>query len=80
MSLGTGAKEGWWGCPCKYEAQQGGFHGNPVSETSPACGHQTAPSHWRNFSGNTYLTQYLPGTDFQHGREGQGSKFASEIL
>ena len=48
--------------------------------TSPACGHQPAPSYWRNFSGNTYLTPYLPGTDFQQGREGQGSKFASETL
>ena len=45
---------------------------------SPACGHQPAPSHWRNFSGNTYLTPHLPVTDFQQGREGQGSKLLAK--
>ena len=54
----------------KYEAQQGGFHGDPVS------GHQPL-SHLRNFSGNT---QYLPGSDFQQGWQGQGSKCASKTL
>ena len=35
MSLGTGAKKGWWGAPNKYEAQQGGFHGDPVNGNQP---------------------------------------------
>ena len=35
MSLGTGAKKGWWGVLHKYEAQQGGFHGDPVSRNQP---------------------------------------------
>ena len=45
-----------------------------------ASGHQPATSHWRNFSGDTYLTQHLPGSDFQQGCDGQGSKFASETM
>ena len=35
---------------------------------SPGSGHRPEPSHRRNFSGNTCLTQYLPGSDFQQGR------------
>ena len=35
MSLGTGAKKGWSGTRCKYDAQQGGFHGDPVSGNQP---------------------------------------------
>ena len=46
----------------------------------PATGHQPALSHLRNLSGNTYLTQYLPGCDFQRGWEGKGSKLASEVM
>jgi len=30
MSWETGAMKGWW-----YEAQQGGFHGDPVSRNHP---------------------------------------------
>ena len=30
MSWETGAMKGWW-----YEAQQGGFHGDPVSGNQP---------------------------------------------
>ena len=46
--------------------------------TRAAWGRQPAPSHWRNFSGNTYLIPYLPETDFQLGREGQGSKLLAK--
>ena len=31
MSFGTGAMKGWWGPYKNYEAQQGCFHGNPLS-------------------------------------------------
>ena len=49
--------------------------------TSPSSSHQPALSHWRNLSGNTYLTPYLPGSDFQRGWKGQGStKLASEAM
>ena len=41
---------------------------------------QSAWLHLRNFSGNTYLTQYLPGSDFQRGWEGKGSKLAREVM
>ena len=37
---------------CKYQAQQGGSMATLWAGTSPASGHQPAPSHWRNFSGN----------------------------
>ena len=42
MSLGTGAKKGWWGTLRKYEAQQGCFHGNPVSRSQPCLWSQTS--------------------------------------
>ena len=35
MSLGTCAKKGWWGASHKYEAQQGGFHGDSASGNQP---------------------------------------------
>ena len=35
MSLGTGPKKGWLGALCKHGAQQGGFHGDPVSGNQP---------------------------------------------
>ena len=65
--------------PCKYEAPQGGFHGDPVSRNQP-CQQAPTSTVTLNFSGNTYLTQYLSGSDFQKGLEGQGSKFTSERM
>ena len=80
MSLGTGALKGWW-VPCASMR-----HCREVSMvtlgggTSPVSGYQSAPSHWGNISGYTYLTQYLPGCGFQLEWKGQGSKFASEAM
>ena len=42
--------------------------------TSSASGHQTAPSHYRNFSEETYLTQYLPWVESYEGWEGLSIK------
>ena len=42
----------------KYQAQHGGSMATLGVGTSPASGHQPAPSHWRNFSGGTFLTWY----------------------
>ena len=81
MSLGTGPKKGWWE-PCASMRHSKGVSMATLSVgTSPSSSHQPALSHWRNFSGNTYLTQYLPGSDFQQGWKEQGStKFASEAM
>ena len=64
-----------------------GFNSREVSlvtlwaGTSPASSHPLALSHWRNFSGTTYLKHStLPGSAFQRGWEGQGSKLASEAM
>ena len=35
MSLGTGAKKGWWGALHNYEAQQGVFRCDPLSGNQP---------------------------------------------
>ena len=75
MSLGAGAIQGWWG-PVQVPGTAGQFHGNPVSRNSPASGHQPAPSHWRNFGVETYLTQYLPWTTSYEGWEGLGTELA----
>jgi len=46
----------------KQEAQQGGFH-------------QLTQSHWRSFSGNTYLTLYLQylGLTLKMGEKGRAA-------
>ena len=81
MSLGTGAKKGWWGTPRKYESQQGGLHGDPVSGNQPCLRPPTVTVTLKELQWKyIYLTQYLPETDFQQGREGQGSNFASETM
>ena len=54
MKLGTGAIKGWcWGGVggAKIPGSAGRFHVN-------SAGHQPALSHWSNFIGETYLTQY----------------------
>jgi len=43
-----------------YQAQQGDSMATLWVGTSPASGHQPAPSHGRNLSGETYLTQIIP--------------------
>ena len=81
MSLGTGAKKGWWGVLRKYEAQQGGFHGDPVSGNQPCLRPPTGTVTLKKLQ-----WKYLPNmgliseTDFQQGREGQSGKFARETL
>lgn len=62
----------WWawelvpsevgGGPVQISGTAGRFYGNPVS------GNQQS-SHWSNFSGETYLTQYLPWTTSCEGWE-----------
>ena len=79
MSLGTGAKKGWWG-PCASMR-----HSREVSMatlwagTNPACGHQPVLSRLKKLQWK-YLQVYLSETDFRKGREAQGSKFASETI
>ena len=78
MSVGTGVKKGWWASCTSMRHRREVSMVTLWAGISPASGHQPAPSHRGNFSGNTYLTQCLPGFDFQRGWEGQGSKFGSE--
>ena len=79
----------WWAwelVPSKIGgAQQGDSIATMWAGTSPGRGHQLAPPHWRNFSGETYLTRNLPWTtsymgsgkggvlNWQSGREKQWS-------
>ena len=77
MSLGTGAMKGWWG---SHASMRHSREETLSAATSPANGHQPAPSHGRKFSGNTCLTLYLTGSDLQRGWKGQGSKFDSEAM
>ena len=76
MSLQTGAKKGWWGPCTSMRCSREVSMKTLCAGTSPASCHHPAPSHWRNVSGNTYLTQYLTGSDFQQGWEGQDNKFS----
>ena len=68
MSLGTGAN--------KLKVGRGPDaiqHSREVSMatlwagTTPTSGLQLAPTHWKEFSGNTYLTWYLPKPTNQEG-------------
>ena len=67
------------GVPPKYEAQQGGFHGKPVSGNQPCLRPPTSTVTLKKLQWK-YLpnTIYLPETDFQHGREGQGRKLLAK--
>ena len=75
MSLGTGAKKGQWGLHASMRHSREVSMAILLAGTSPTSGHQLTPSHI-----NTYLTQCLPGYDFQQGWEGQGSKFVNERM
>lgn len=78
IRLRTGGMKGWQGpCLSMRESREVSL-ATRAAGTSPANSHQPASSHWRNFSGNTYLMQYLPtvGLTSSKGWEGQGSKFA----
>ena len=60
MNLGTGAKKGWLGGGRKYEAQQEGFHGDPVSGNQlclrpPTSTVTLKELHWK-YLRNTVLT------------------------
>ena len=57
MSLGTGARKGWWWAPRKYEAQQGGFHGDPVSGDQPCLRPPTSTDTLKELQ-----WKYLPNT------------------
>ena len=65
--LGNWCHERLVGAPQKYQAQQGDSMATFWAGTSHGSGHQPALSHRRNFSGETYLTQYLPWTTFCEG-------------
>ena len=70
MSLGAGAIQGWWG-PCANTRHSREVPWQPCERepASPASGHQPAPSHWRNFSGN--LPNPIPTTNhFLRGWDG----------
>ena len=72
MSLGTGAIEASLvGAPRKYQVEQGGSMATLWAGTSPESGHQSGPSHWRNFSGETHHTRYLAWTTSYQGRTGR---------
>ena len=63
MSLETGVKKAWWGAPrAKSEAQQGGFHGDPVSMNQrrqrPPTGTITLKELQWKYLPNTALTWY----------------------
>mgnify|MGYP006973438254 CR=1 FL=1 len=54
LTLDTGAIKGWW------RLRENIRHNREVPwETSPVGRHLLAPSHWRNFGGNTYLYPVL---------------------
>jgi len=79
--LGNWCLERLVGTLCKYEAQQGGFHGDPGRGNQPC---QWLPSSTITLKEHQwkYLpnTQYLPGSGFQPEWKGQGSKFASAAM
>jgi len=73
------------GGPCKYEAQQGGFHGNPVSRNQPCLRPPTGTLtlkklQWKYLPNISNIWTYISEADFQQGREGQSGKFARETL
>ena len=68
-----------WNSKLKCNSQiklRGGSMATLWVGTSPASGHQPAPSHRRNFNGETYLTGYLPWTTPYEGWEGLGTELA----
>ena len=79
--LGNLCHERMVGTLHKYESQQGGLHGDPVCGNKPCQLPTTSTVTLKELQWiNTYLTQYLPDSDFQRGWEGQGSKFTSEAM
>ena len=75
--LGNWYHERLMGSPCKYEAQQGGFLGDPMSENQPRQRPPTSALmelQWKCLP-NTAITL----ADSKDGWEGQGSKFASVV-
>jgi len=75
MSLGTDAIKGWEGA-LEYTSQWGVSMATLWAGTSLARYHQPAPSHWRNLSGETYQTLYLPQITSYEGWEGLGAELA----
>ena len=54
-----------------------------LAETSPASNHESALSHWRNFSGESFLTRYLNTINQYYsneGWEGLGAEVTKEAI
>ena len=73
MSLGTGAKKGWWGVPRKGEAQQGGLPWRPC-EREPASTITMKKLQWK-YLPNTVLSL---GQTSNKGEKGQGRKLLAK--
>ena len=81
--LGSWCHQRLVGVMQKYKTQQGGSMATVWAGTSPASNHQSALSHWRNFSGEYFLTWYLDTINQYYsneGWEGLGAEVTKEAI